>query len=240
MPAQSGPDRPISLDQLAHSAAETARLAPGVGPADWIYWKTAAVPDPELAWVPVITERWTTADHTLAAARIGDDLEVGPWAWPVGPDRQPRKIPMHSPGVTYGELIALPGDLSAVAGFLAGTPASRDPEWQAGRAFEMVAGIFQVYVLPPETTALLYRTLAVLPGVTVSAAATDPAGRPAARFRLANPGGTVQAQEILLAPDRHQFAGYQFLADGHDLRSAASWGMAVLTQTPVSGPGVCP
>jgi hypothetical protein len=240
VPAQPGPDQPISLEQLAHSAAETARSAPGVGPADWIYRKMAVVPDPELAGDPVITERWATADHILAAAWIGDDLEVGPWAWPVGPDRRARKIPIDTMGVTYGDLIALPGDPSAVAGFLASTPVPRDPDWQAGHAFEMVAGIFQLYVLPPETTALLYRTLAVLPGVTVSAAATDPAGRPAARLRLANPGGTVQAQEILLTPGQHRFAGYQFLADGHDPRSGSSWGMAVLTRSPVSGPGVYP
>ena len=48
MPATPGPDRPISLEQLAHSAAGTARTAPAAGPADWIYRKSAVVPDPEL------------------------------------------------------------------------------------------------------------------------------------------------------------------------------------------------
>jgi hypothetical protein len=198
------------------------------------------VPDPELAGDPVIVERWATADHTLGAAWTGGGLEVGPWAWPVGPDRQARKTPIGVPAVTYGDLIALPGDPSAVAGFLASTPVPRDPEWQAGHTFSVVAEIFQRYVLPPETTALLFRTLEILPGVTASAAATDPAGRPATRFRLANPGGTAQAQEILLTPGRHRFAGYQFLADGHDPRSEMSWGMAELAQAPVSGPGVWP
>jgi hypothetical protein len=240
MPATPGPDRPISLEQLAHSAAGTARTAPAAGPADWIYRKSAVVPDPELAGDPVITERWATADHALAAAWMGDDLQVGPWAWPVGPDRQARKIPIGIPAVTYADLITLPGDPSAVAGFLASIPVPRAAEWQAGHAFEMIAEIFQRYVPPPQTTALLYQTVEVLPGVTVSAAATDPAGRPAARFRLANPGGTVQAQEILVTPGRHRFAGYQFLADGHDPRSEMSWGMAELTQAKVSGPGVRP
>src|SRR6201995_5454431 len=125
MPATPGPDRPISLEQLAHSAAGTARTASPAGPADWISRQSGVVPAPGLGRGPGVTERWATADHALAAAWMGDDLQVGPWAWPVGPDRQARKIPIGIPAVTYADLITLPGDPSAVAGFLDRIPLTR-------------------------------------------------------------------------------------------------------------------
>ena len=47
-------------------------------------------------------------------------------------------------------------------------------------------------------------------------------------------------QEILVSPQTYRFRGYQFLDQGRDLRSGSAWGIAVLRQELVSGPGVRP
>jgi hypothetical protein len=102
----------------------------------------------------------------------------------------------------------------------------------------MIAGLFERFLMPPAVTARVFRALAAIPGVTAGSDATDAAGNPAAGFLLAGSAGGNQ--EILVSPQTYRFRGYQFLGDGRDIRSGYGWGIAVLRQVLVSGPGVRP
>jgi hypothetical protein len=79
---------------LADRAA--AALDPVADPAQWVYRKSAVVPVPEVAGEPEVTERWTTADGTAAAAYAGDD------AWNPGhassPALRSSRMPPTPPG----------------------------------------------------------------------------------------------------------------------------------------------
>ena len=102
----------------------------------------------------------------------------------------------------------------------------------------MIAGLFERFLMPPAATAIIFRALAAIPGVTAEDDAVDAAGNHGAGFLLARAAGGNQA--ILIGPPTYRFRGYQFLGTGRDLRSANAWGIAVLRQELVSGPGVRP
>ena len=122
---------------------------------------------------------------------------------------------------------------------LANTPVPRDDAaYNAGHAFEMIAELFQRFLMPPAATTRVFRALAAIPGVTAEADAADAAGNQGAGFLLAGAAGGNQA--ILISPQTYRFRGYQFLGTGRDLHSAGAWGIAVLRQDLVSGPGVQP
>jgi hypothetical protein len=74
--------------------------------------------------------------------------------------------------------------------------------------------------------------------VTAHEDATDAAGNHGVGFLLAEAVGG--SQEILVSPQTYRYQGYQFLDSGRDLRSGSAWGLAVLRQEMVSGPGMRP
>jgi hypothetical protein len=223
---------------LGDRAAAAALADPTVGPDQWVYRKHAVVAVPDMADSPVSVERWATADGSVAAAYIDGRLEVGPWMWPVGPDGTTRKMPLEQPALSYGSLSSLPGDAAAIGGFLGDTPVARDKAWHAGHAFELIAGLFQHYVLPSAVTAQLYRALSQITGVTIDVRAMDVAGQRGPGFLLAGmPGGN---QEITINSRSHKFGGYQFFGSGRDITADGAWGMAILRQVLVTGPGVYP
>jgi hypothetical protein len=179
-----------------------------------------------------------TADNATAAAYIGGQLEVGPWAWPVNPARQTMKAPIHQPAVSYDSLSALPSEPRALVSLLGETPVTREEAWRPGHAFELIAELFQTYVMPPEPTALLYRALGEIKGVVADENAIDVAGRHGLGFLETGTGGN---QEIIIDPQTCQFWGYQFLGSGRDIRAdGAAWGMTTIHQALVPGPGVRP
>jgi hypothetical protein len=187
----------------------------------------------------MIAERWATADNTTAAAYVGGEMEVGPWMWPVDPRGEIRKRPIMQPTVSYDSLSSLPGAPDELVAQLARTPVTRAPEWHAGHAFELIAELFQNYVVPPDTAARLYRALAAISGVTTDVHAIDVAGHHGIGFLLADTGAGGN-QEIILSPRTSQFQGYQFLGHGRDIHAGGAWGMAILRQALVSAPGVRP
>jgi hypothetical protein len=230
----------MTVAELASRAVAAAMAEPDIIPGQWVYRRNAVVAVPEQADRPVVVERWFTADGTTGAAYRQGSLEVGPWAWGVGPDGEGGRGELPEPHISYAALSSLPDDPATLVDLLASTPVPRDdPAWNPGHAFEMIAGLFQDFLPPPVVTARLFRALAAIPGVTADSDATDPAGNQTAGFLLAgSPGGN---QEILVSPQTYRFGGYQFLGDGRDIRgSGYGWGIAVLRQALVSGPGVRP
>lgn len=230
----------MTVTELAGRVVAAALADPDITPGQWVYRRNAVVAVPEQADSPVVVERWFTADGSTGAAYVAGDLEVGPWAWGVGPDGESGRGELPEPHIGYAALSSLPDDPAALVDLLANTPVPRDdPAYNAGHAFEMIAGLFQSFLMPPAVTARVFRALAAIPGVTAESDATDAAGNPAAGFLLAGSAGGNQ--EILVSPQTYRFRGYQFLGDGRDIRgSGYGWGIAVLRQDLVSGPGVRP
>jgi hypothetical protein len=52
--------------------------------------------------------------------------------------------------------------------------------------------------------------------------------------------GTGGNQEIIVDPQTYQFWGYQFLGSGRDIHAEGAWGMTIVRQALVPGPGVRP
>jgi hypothetical protein len=235
----SGGGQSLTAEVLASRAAAAALSGPVVSPGQWVYRNYAVVAAPGNASSPVIAERWATADYTAAAAYVGGQLEVGPWMWPVDPHGQIRKRPLMQPAVSYGSLSSLPGTPGELVALLARTPVPRAPQWRAGHAFELIAELFQSYVVPPDTAARLYRALAAISGVTTDVHAIDVAGHHGIGFLLADAGAGGN-QEIIVNPRTCRFQGYQFLGHGQDIHAGGAWGMAIFRQALVSAPGVRP
>lgn len=78
--------------------------------------------------------------------------------------------------VSYAGLRALPGDPQALDGYLGRLHL---PGWGPApfREFEIIVRLLTTYVMPPALTAELYRSLGLIPGVTVNHHAVDIAGR---------------------------------------------------------------
>jgi putative intracellular protease/amidase len=241
-PDTSNPDTSaqwITAAELASRAAAAAMASPDVTPGQWVYRRNAVVAVPEQADRPVIVERWATADGTAGAAYVDGRLEVGPWAWPVGPGGQSVRSELGEPHISYASLASLPDDPGALVDLLASTPVPRDDAaYNPGHAFEMIAGLFQRFLMPPGPAARVFRALGAIPGVTAEGDDADAAGNRGAGFLLAGAAGGNQ--EILVSPETYRFRGYQFLGEGRDIRSGSGWGIAVLRQDLVSGPGVRP
>ena len=236
---ENGSDEPAGLTAkvLASRAAAAALSSPAISPGQWVYRNYVVVATPENAASPVTAEHWTTADNSTAAAYVGGQLEVGPWMWPVTPARGTMKMPISKPAVSYNSLSSLPSSPRALADLLGETPVTRAKAWRPGHAFELIAELFQTYAMPPEPMAQLFRALGAINGVMADEHAVDVAGRHRLGFLLIGTGGT---QEIVVDPQAYKFAGYQFFGDGRDIHAPDAWGMAILRQAPVSGPGVRP
>jgi|SRR5215469_9294245 len=222
---------------LADRAAAAALSGPVVPARQWVYRRCAVVATPDDAGSPVTAEGWATADNATAAAFIGGQLEVGPWAWPVTPAGGSVRRPRDRPAISYSSLGSLPARPRALVRLLARTPVRRARAWHAGHAFELIVELLQSYVMPAEPAARIYRALGAIKDVTADQDARDVAGRHGAGFLLTGTGGH---QEIIVDPQTCQFWGYQFLGSGGDIHAAGAWGMTILRQAFVPGPGVRP
>ena len=227
----------LTAKALASRAAAAALSGPAVAAGQWVYRRCAVVASPDNAASPVTVEGWATADNTTAAAFTGGRLEVGPWAWPVTPAGGSARRPRDRPAISYSSLGSLPARPRALVRLLARTPVRRARAWHGGHAFELIAELLQSYVLPAEPAARLYRALGAIKGVTADEGARDVAGRHGAGFLLTGTGGN---QEIIVDPQTCQFWGYQFLGSRRDIHADGAWGMTILHQALVPGPGVHP
>jgi hypothetical protein len=234
-PASSGAR--LTAKVLASRAAAAALSGPAVPAGQWVYRRCAVVATPDNAASPVTAEGWATADNTTAAAFIGGQLEVGSWAWPVTPAGGSTRRPRDRPAISYSSLGSLPARPRALVRLLARTPVRRARAWHAGHAFELIAELLQSYVMPAESAARIYRALGAIRGVTADEGARDVAGRHGAGFLLTRTGGK---QEIIVDPQTYQFSGYQFFGNGPDIHAEGAWGMTILRQAFVPGPGVRP
>ena len=141
---------------LASRAAAAALSGPQVSPGQWVYRSYAVVATPDNASSPVIAERWATADNATAAAY--QDGQLGDRAMDVASSTRrgnARRQPIMQPAVSYTSLNNLPGTPDALIALLAETPVARAKQWHAGHAFELIAELFQTYVMPPQITAQL-------------------------------------------------------------------------------------
>ena len=83
----------------------------------------------------------------------------------------------------------------------------------------------------------MFHALGTIRRVLADEHAVDVAGRQGAGFLLTGTGGN---QEIIVDRRTYHFAGYQFLGSGRDIHAAGAWGMAILRQAFVPGPGIRP
>jgi hypothetical protein len=84
----------------------------------------------------------------------GPDITPGQWAWPVGPAGESRRAELGEPHISYSSLASLPEDPRELVELLASTPVPRDSAaYNAGHAFEMIAELFQRFLMPPGPTA---------------------------------------------------------------------------------------
>jgi hypothetical protein len=236
-PSSNGKTAGLTAKVLASRAAAAALSGPAVSPGQWVYRKYAVVATPDNAASPVTAERWASADNATAAAYIDGQLEVGPWTWPINPAGRTIKSPIAQPAISYSSLTSLPSRPRALVAFLGKTPVTRARAWRAGHAFELIAELFQSYVMPPQPAAQMFHALAAIRRVKADEHAVDAAGRQGTGFLLTGTGGN---QEIIVDPRTYHFAGYQFLGSGRDIHAAGAWGMAILRQAFVPGPGVRP
>jgi hypothetical protein len=234
-PSSSGETAGLTAKVLASRAAAAALSGPAVSPGQWVYRRYVVVATPGNAASPVTAERWATADNATAAAYIGGQLEVGPWTWPVNPAGRAIKSPIAQPAISYNSLTSLPSKPRALVSLLAKTPVTRSRAWRAGHAFELIAELFQTYVMPPQSAAQMFHALGTIRRVLADEHAVDVARRQGSGFLLTGTGGN---QEIIVDPRTCHFAGYQFLGSGRDIHAAGAWGMAILRQAMVPGPGV--
>jgi hypothetical protein len=260
----TGPLPGIAVRELAYRTAAVAAAQPDVPPGQWVYWKekqAGGKPDG-------IFQVWTTADSRRAAyvddkrkVRYIDRCAGGSAGTSRRTCRQStgfigQPAPFVAPhdtsigGVTgtipvsYPGLRELPRTPRALVAHLGGL---RFPHWAGWgpapvREFSSIEEMLTTYVMPPELTAELYRTLALIPGVTIDRHAVDVAGRPGLGLSIALPrafGGGID--EIIINPRTHQLAGQQLLykPDGSSASRVAS-GTAILRSSLVSGPGQLP
>jgi hypothetical protein len=85
--------------------------------------------------------------------------------------------------------------------------------------------------------ARIYRAIGAIKGVMTDEHALDVAGRHGAGFLLVGMGGN---QEIIVDPRTYQFWGYQFLGSGRIIHAEGAWGMTIVRQAFVPGPGLRP
>jgi len=146
--------------------------------------------------------------------------------------------------VSYSGLRALPRTPRALVAYLAGLRFPHRAGWGPApvRVFEIIEEMLTTYVMPPALTAELYRTLALIPGVTIDRHAADVAGRPGIGLSMAIPpefGGGIN--EIVIGFRTHQLAGQQLLTTPRaGSASHVLGGTAILQHAVVSDPGQLP
>jgi hypothetical protein len=236
-----------AADLLASRAAAAAAARPAVSPGQWIYrqllnrmlghgmlcLKPGQHPVPGTCPAGIQkSEGWSTADGTRGAWFYSGKLITGGGA--------------PAP-VRYADLGSLPRDPAAIVAYIAKKWAH--PKTGGGTASAAFQGIFALldnYMLPPAVAAELYPALADIPGVTVNPHATDLAGRHGPAFTLTvKDGAGYELFELILNPHTYTLAGfsqasYGVTAQDRQVHLVFGSGVAILRQSPVSGPGVRP
>jgi hypothetical protein len=257
----AGPGAGLTVQELAYRTAATAAAGPGVRPGQWVYWEEKQVGS-KPAWPAFHV--WTTADSRQAAyLDHGKVRIIRPNC--TNPAKNPATLapssasgcyftgqPAVSGGgvylsevygpmpVSYAGLSALPRDPLALNRYLGRLHL---PGWGPApfREFEIVVLLLTTYMMPPALTAELYRSLGLIPGVTVNHHAVDVAGRTGVGFQIPVPpwigGGT---DTLIINPRTYRLMGQQLMDTAGKNAGRASSGMAVLRRVLVSGPGVAP
>ena len=253
----AGPGGGLTVQELAYRTAATAAAGPSVRPGQWVYWQEKQVGS-KPAWPAFHV--WTTADSRKAAYLDHGKIRV------IRPDCTTRAklAPSSATGcyftgqpavsgdgvylsdltgpmpVSYAGLRALPGDPQALDRYLGRLhlPGWGPPPF---REFEIIVRLLTTYVMPPALTAELYRSLGLIPGVTVDHHAVDVAGRAGVGFQIPVPswmGGG--AETLIINPRTYRLMGQQLTATAGKDAGKVEGGMAVLRRVLVSGPGVSP
>ncbi len=256
----TGPLPGTAVRELAYRTAAVAAAQPYVRPGQWVYWKEkqfGGKPDG-------VFQVWTTAD-SRRAAYVDDKGKVQFIGLCSGmATKRPRSCvqfigqpePFVAPHdtaideqagtirVSYSDLRALPRTPRALVASLGGL---RFPHWAGWgpapvREFSIIEEMLTTYVMPPALTAELYRSLALIPGVTIDHHAVDVGGRPGLSLSIAIPpafGGGID--EIIINPRTYQLAGQQLLTKPQaGSAGQVLSGTAILQHSFVSGPGQLP
>jgi hypothetical protein len=238
-----------AVRELAYRVAAAAGQQPQVSPNQWVDWKETNLDN----GAKHNFEVWTTADPTKAAFVANGKVyyintpALGKNQQYIG-QPQGSVIPAEHGGgadysgvtgtiqVAYADLGSLPSSPEALDRYLAdlkGPDVGLDPP--AIREFNAIEDMIISYVMPPQLTAELYRALGEIPGVTADEHAVDVAGRPGIGF-ISPAYSDGSRDEIIVNPQTYQFTGYNSVENGHPV----NYGTAILSEVPVSGPGVQP
>ena len=252
-----GPGTGLTVQELAYRTAAAAAAGPSVRPGQWVYWQEKQVGS-KPAWPAFHV--WTTADSRKAAYLDHGKIRV------IRPDctTHAKLAPSSASGcyftgqpavsgggvylsyltgpmaVSYAGLRSLPSDPRALDRYLGRLHL---PGWGPApfREFEIIVQLLTTYVMPPALTAELYRSLGLIPGVTVDPHAVDIAGRTGVGFQIQVPpwiGGG--ADTLIINPRTYRLMGQQLTATAGKDAGKVDSGMAVLRRVLVSGPGVSP
>lgn len=255
--AGTGPRTGLTVQELAYRTAAAAAAGPSVHPGQWVYWQEKQIGS-KPAWPAFHV--WTTADSRKAAYLDHGKVRV------IRPDctTHAKLAPSSASGcyftgqpavsgggvylsdltgplpVSYPGLRALPSDPEALNRYLGRLHL---PGWGPApfREFEIIVQLLTTYVMPPALTAELYRSLGLIPDVTVNHHAVDVAGRTGVGFQIAVPpwiGGG--ADTLIINPRTYRLMGQQLTATAGKDAGKVDGGMAVLRRVLVSGPGVSP
>ncbi|MET7426615.1 CU044_5270 family protein [Dactylosporangium sp. NPDC005555] len=165
----------LLLDQVA--AAAEAGPAPSSGEGGYVYVKSRAA-YAELGGGPARLQPMYTREIWIPRYERGDGLVRQPFStWPfIGPVVSRRTLPDMTPNA---EIVDLPSDPDQL---LAKLYRERDRRGMGdsgdGAAFTAIGDILRESLMPPRTSAALYRAAAKIPGVEVVRGVTDAVGRP--------------------------------------------------------------
>jgi hypothetical protein len=226
---------PVQL--LAARAAAAALSGPNVTPGQWVYRETEMTEEAGKLVKSGSEELWSTADDNSEASYYNGKLGI------YYRDRNNNGVmgaldffPVPLRYRSLGSLPAQPAALVkrlAAAGVSAktGEPVGCSQSGTSCTAFLVVSELLSSYVMPPATTAKLYRALGAVPGVKVVPNVVM-AGQRCTGFRIPLTGGYL---ELLINSSTYQFVGSRGLFPGQT--DSAS---VVTRQALVSGPGVRP
>lgn len=253
----AGPGAGLTVHELAYRTAAVAAAGPSVRPGQWVYWEEKQVGS-KPAWPAFHV--WTTAGSRKAAYLDHGKIRI------IRPNctTHAKLAPSSASGcyytgqpavsgggvylsylagpmpVSYAGLRALPSDPQALDRYLGRL---RLPGWGPApfREFEIIVQLLTTYVMPPVLTAELYRSLGLIPGVTVNHHAVDVAGRTGVGFQITVPPWIGGGDDTLVInPRTYRLMGQQLTATAGKDAGQVDGGMAVLRRALVSGPGVSP
>lgn len=241
----------ITVAELAYRTSTVAAAGPSVRPGQWVYRVEKQAPTQP----PGPFRVWSTADSGRAALFLNGHLRTfRSDCGKVGPSQcrfngQPgllnssrhRSVMYVEIGpmtVSYAGLSSLPHDPRALLRYLGRLHVPGEGPAPV-REFQAIEQMLTSYVMPPALTAELYRSLADIPGVTVNHHAVDVAGRTGVGFQLVLPKAVGSlTDELIINPHTYQLMGQVTLTA--QATGKVLYGIAILRQALVSGPGVLP